>query len=71
MGAHQYLPNGNLLVVVPDEGRVVEVTGKGEKVMEFNNIARSTRHNGHVENAQWVPLDFFDRIPSCSRLGSE
>jgi hypothetical protein len=71
MGVHQYLPNGNLLVVVPGEGRIVEVSARGQNVMEFNNLSRSAGYNGHVENAQWVPLDYFRYIPSCPRLNRE
>ena len=67
MGTHQYLPNGNVLLVVPDEGRILEVTSHGDKVMEFNNLSRSARYNAHVENAQWVPQNYFDQTPSCPR----
>jgi hypothetical protein len=68
MGTHQYLPNGNVLLVVPDEGRILEVTSHGDKVMEFNNLSRSARYNAHVENAQWLPQNYFDQMPSCPRL---
>ncbi|KAB7619692.1 arylsulfotransferase family protein [Alkalilimnicola sp. S0819] len=74
MGKHQYLPNGNVLIVVPGEGRVVEATEKGEKVYEFNNlISGSEQYNGHVENAVWLSADFFTQTPTCpnSRPGKE
>ena len=71
MGIHQYLPNDNLLVVVPGEGRIVEVSGRGQKIMEFNNLSRSAGYNGHVENAQWLPPDYFKKFPSCPRHNRE
>ena len=66
MGKHQYLPNGNLLIVIPGEGRVLEVSAHGDKVMEFNNIASgSPENNVHVENGHWLPADYFDTQPAC------
>ena len=66
MGKHQYLPNRNVLVVVPGEGRILEFTEDGKNVMEFNNLAgTSVKYNGHVENGLWVPADYFQSIPDC------
>jgi hypothetical protein len=66
MGKHQYLPNGNLLIVVPGEGRVLEVDAHGDKVMEFNNISgKSPENNVHVEHGYWLPADYFDTPPAC------
>lgn len=66
MGKHQYLPNGNVLIVVPDEGRVLEVTSDGRRVMEFDNLVPHTpQFNDHVSNGIYVPKDYFERIPSC------
>jgi hypothetical protein len=67
MGKHQYLPNDNILIVIPDEGRIVEVTKRGEKVLEFNNVLSDTeKFNAHVENGLWLPENFFKQIPGCS-----
>ena len=67
MGKHQYLPNGNVLIVVPGEGRVLEVTSDGKNVMEFNNISPSSRdYNNHVQNGVWVPVDYFESTPGCT-----
>ena len=67
MGKHQYLPNGNILIVVPGEGRVVEVTSRGDKVLEFNNVSQiSDEFNMHIENAMWLPEEYFDSSPTCS-----
>jgi len=65
MGKHQYLPNGNVLLVSAGEGRVVVLSNDGRKLLEFNNII-SEEYNGHVENGMWLPENYFDRIPSCS-----
>ena len=66
MGKHQYLPNGNVLIVVPGEGRILEVTEDGAIVMEFNNLSlSSSNYNEHVENGLWVPTDYFHTVPRC------
>ncbi len=66
-GKHQYLPNGNVVIVVPGQGRVLEVTSEGDKAMEFNNLSSvSLSYNEHVFNAMWVGVDYFPAIPQCS-----
>ena len=66
MGTHQYLPNGNVFLVVPDEGRVLELSANGNKVVEFNNVFRSApAYNAHVANGMWLPEDYFSTVPSC------
>lgn len=66
MGTHQRLPNGNVLVVVPNEGRIFETTSDGHYVMEFNNVsAQADGYNDHVENAVWLPDDYFRTTPAC------
>jgi hypothetical protein len=64
MGKHMYLPNGNVLVVSPAEGRVIEVSAEGERLLEINNVINE-RFNGHVENGVWLPADYFDEMPAC------
>jgi hypothetical protein len=67
MGKHQYLPNGNVLIVVPGEGRVLELNSEGGKVLEFNNLSSiGPEFNDHVENGIWVPMDYLQGIPQCS-----
>jgi hypothetical protein len=63
-GKLQVLPGGAVLVVVPEEGRVLEATWSGKLIFEFNNIW-SDGVNGYVVNAAWLPTTFFDRDPSC------
>lgn len=66
MGVHQYLPNGNVFIVVPDEGRALEVTARGDYVMEYNNVSsRAAAYNEHVENGVWLPPDYFATLPRC------
>ena len=65
MGKHERLPNGNILITVPGEGRILEVTSDGELAFEFNNVINN-RANGYVANARWLPADFFKTAPSCS-----
>lgn len=69
MGRHQYLPNGNVLITVPGEGRAIEVSSHGRMVMEFNNLAGTGRdpgdYNEHVENALWIAADYFAAVPNC------
>jgi hypothetical protein len=73
MGRHQYLPNGNVLIAVPGEGRVIEVSSHGRMVMEFNNRSRAgSDYNEHIDNALWMPADYFAAVPNCpKRMGSE
>lgn len=66
MGTHQYQPNGNVLITVPDEGRVLLFSAHGEPIMEFNNISsKSVKFNEHVENGAWFPRGYFVGTPAC------
>jgi len=65
-GKHQYLPNGNLLIIMPDEGRAVQVTSEGNKVFEYNNVsAISKQYNEHLANGIWFSDDYFNSVPDC------
>jgi len=67
MGKHQYLPNGNVLIVSSHEGRVIVTTKEGNKVMEFNNIVENQQKiNARVFNGMWLPKDYFNPFPECS-----
>jgi hypothetical protein len=71
MGQHQYLPNGDVLVAAPGEGRVLQISTGGELVMEFNNVASERPPlNDHVENAVWLPEGYFSAVPTCRRTAS-
>lgn len=63
-GVHQLLSNGTLLIVVPDEGRMLELNKSEEVVLEYNNVW-SDRANGNVQNGLFVSKDFFDEFPDC------
>lgn len=66
MGTHQNLPGGNVLITVPEEGRVLQVGPRGEMICEFNNsLADHAGTNAYVANAAWVPPDFFNSPPGC------
>lgn len=65
MGKHQYLPNGDVLIVSPGEGRVIIASEEGRRLLEFNNVISET-HNGHIENGVWLPSDYFQQMPSCT-----
>jgi hypothetical protein len=65
-GEHQYLSNNNVLIVIPEEGRVVEFSRDGDKVLEFNNMSPfDDKYNEDVENGMWLEPGYFERIPSC------
>ena len=64
-GKQQRLPNGNYLITVPEEGRVIELNREGALVFDYNNIA-DEGVNGRIFNAFWVPPDFFAQAPSCA-----
>jgi hypothetical protein len=67
MGSHQYQPNGNVLITVPGEGRVLLLSPTGDLIMEFNNLSSQLpEQNEHVENAAWFPPGYFDDTPQCS-----
>lgn len=63
-GKVQQLDGGAVLIVVPDEGRVLEASWSGDLIFEFNNVW-SDRVNAYVVNAVWLPSTFFDKEPSC------
>lgn len=66
MGKHQLLPNGSQLITVPHEGRVIELSKDGKLVWEFNNVFTADT-NVHVANAEWLPLNYFTKLPSCDK----
>lgn len=65
-GKHQLLPNGNILITSPMQGRVLEVTSEGETVFEFLNYYNGDQ-NMVISKAIWLPTDFFDfnEVPKC------
>jgi hypothetical protein len=66
MGKHQYLPNGNVLIIVPGEGRAIVADPGGDLVLEFNNVsAPGADTNEHIANGVWLPPGYFDQEPAC------
>ena len=66
-GKHQRLPNGALLIVIPEEGRVIEVAQNGEVLREINNLSERAGFHEDVANAYWLPADHFDQLPLCQK----
>jgi len=64
LGVHQYLPDGSLLLLSAEEGRVTILGKNGNKLFEFNNVI-SKNYNGYVQNAVWLPENYFEHFPSC------
>ncbi|MEM6823746.1 MAG: arylsulfotransferase family protein [Pseudomonadota bacterium] len=63
-GMHARLPNGNSLITVPWEGRVIELDADGELVFEHRFMV-SDAQTGRSSNALWLPLGYFETFPSC------
>jgi len=67
-GKHQLLPNGNRLVLIPEQGQAFEIAPDGAVVMEFNNVPpHQPDYNEDLGNAKWLPGGFFETFPSCSQ----
>lgn len=69
MGTHQKLPNGNWLISVPKQGRVLEISAAGAPVREYDNIL-DAGYNSFLTHAELLPLDFFTKLPHCDTSGS-
>lgn len=66
MGAHQFLPNGNVLITEPEGGRVIEVSPAGSIVWEYVNRYNATTVADLSVATRYAP-DFFDVTTwSCS-----
>ena len=65
-GVHEYLPNGNILITEPQDGRAFEVNGDSQIVWEYQNIY-DEQNNAVISKATWVADDFFEReLPDCA-----
>ena len=56
--------NGNLLLILPQMGKLVEVDKLGHTVFSYTNIA-GDKAIGHLPNAQWLPENYFTEMPKC------
>lgn len=66
-GKHEHLPNGNMLLTIPEQGQIFELTRDGDVVLEINNVlAKDPQWNEDVANAKWYPDDFLTEIPTCA-----
>ena len=57
MGKHQWLPNGNMIVVEGYNGRAFEIDRDKEIVWEYNNYL-DDRHISFLEQATRIPLSY-------------
>jgi hypothetical protein len=57
-GRHQTLPNGNIVLVESEKGRVIEANPAGDIVWRYENVFDAER-NGLVNDALVLPIDFF------------
>ncbi len=67
-GKHQVLENGNILITIPQQGRVIEINPQGDVMFEFLNVY-STEPSKMllVSEAVFLPKDYFafTQWPSC------
>ncbi len=64
MGKHEWLDENTVQVVVPYEGRVLEMERGGRVLLEINNV-HDERHNGLVSDAAYLARDFFGTPPEA------
>ena len=62
MGKHETLADGAVQIVVPYEGRVLEVAPDGRVLLEINSV-HDESHNALVSDAVHLAPDFFDTPP--------
>ncbi|MEX2409422.1 MAG: arylsulfotransferase family protein, partial [Rhodovibrionaceae bacterium] len=58
-GKFQQLPDGRLLIVESERGRVFMIDAEGELIFEYNNVFDETR-NGVLGAAYFLPPDYFE-----------
>lgn len=72
MGKHQWLKNGNLLILELMNGRVFEINQQKKIVWTYNNIIQNNKKVGIMEGAERLPLQFnrqfFDKETDACRL---
>ena len=65
-GKHQMLPNGSVLLTVPEQGQALEIAADGSVVRQFNNLSEfGDGYHEDLANGVWLPKDYFDTLPSC------
>ncbi|MBN4055625.1 hypothetical protein JYU12_02660 [bacterium AH-315-K03] len=68
-GRHQLLGNGNILITIPLQGRVIEVSKTGKLVFEFINVYQAQKNrNLYIAESRLLPKSFFDfqDFPVCN-----
>jgi hypothetical protein len=60
-GKHQFTQTGDLLISIPQQGRVLELESSGNVVLEvINTRPGSGEFNYPISEARWFPSDAFD-----------
>lgn len=59
MGKHQVLPNGNILITSPMQGRILITDPRGKTVFELLN-RYDEKNTLKISEALWLPADFFN-----------
>ena len=54
------------IIRVNAEGRVIEVTAKGEMVREYNNLL-DDRYNAIITYAEFLPEGYLTTLPECRK----
>ncbi|KJS39738.1 MAG: hypothetical protein VR74_00710 [Hyphomonas sp. BRH_c22] len=65
-GMHQHLPNGNMLITIEQEGRLLEVTSEGEAVWDYT-VRYDDKHVIKIFDGVRYDADFFepDAFSTC------
>ena len=66
-GKHDELPGGQFLITSPEQGRAFEVDADGRVIFDFHNAFSETHGPLGIAEARFLPLDYFDALPTCDR----
>ena len=65
LGEHQVLPNGDVLITSPDQGRIFEVAPDKSVTFDFRNRFAEGEPPLSVSESRFLPLDYFRDLPTC------
>jgi len=58
LGKHQVLPNGNVLIIEPREGRAFEINNDNDVVWEYISLTEPGKMTGAITEASRLPTEF-------------